>query len=362
MRDTVREEIEIAANEFEATALELRPDHSQNLAEIYKEANTARYMAIVDKYIPLKIAGVTDKNGYNLVYSALQDVKAERVRVDKIRKTTNKDANEWIRTNNGEAKRLVGILAPVELHLQAERDRHESEIEAIKAEKQRIADERNQGRVNALLAVGAEVPLATVVLMDDGTFTSYLSLATKAFHDTVAQVAAEAAAEQARLDAEAAEKARKEQEEADRLAKVRAEQAAEQKRLDAIAAEQAKQAAGLKAQQDAIDKQKADMERTAREDQIRKDTEARVKVEAEEKAERKAVEDAERLEKVNAKAAEIQAAKPDAEKLHAMAVSLANSEWPHMTTAAGHRIMTEAKASLARLTFWIESKADDLTK
>ena len=386
MRDAIHAEIEAAAEAFEETIdnepqpLELKPMHTADLAEVYKEMNRAKLIEIADAYLPLTIAGIEDKAGYSKVYDALQDVKAIRVKTDKVRKATNEKAQEWIRTNNEEAKHLTGILAPVEKHLQAERDRYEAQVEAIKAEKQRIADERNQGRVNALLAVGAEIPLSEVVLMSDETFTSYLALATKSFNDTVAQVAAEAEAERVRLEAEAAEKARILAEEAAAREAERAALAKEREAIEAERAANARAAAQLKAEQDQLAARRSAVEQAARDEQIRKDAQVKAEAEAERKRIEAEVEKARQLASI-ARAVEIEAAlelsrkakeeeeaearaaaRPDAEKLVEFAHFLEGKAPPEMATPAGQSAAKDIKALLIKLTHYARERAAGLTK
>lgn len=368
MRESMRAEIMDAVDQIEDAIdnepqpLELKTIHTADLAEVYKEMNRAKLLEIADAYIPLTIAGIEDKAGYTKVYDALQDVKAIRVKTDKVRKATNEKAQEWIRTNNEEAKHLTGILAPVEKHLQAERDRHEAEQEAIKAEKQRIIDERNQGRVNALLAVGAEIPLSEVVLMSDETFNSYLALATKSFNDTVAQVAAEAAAEQARLDAEAADKARILAEEAAAREAERVAMAKEREAIEAARAENARAAAQLKAEQDQLAAQRSAVEQAARDEQIRKDSQAKAEADAKEVA--RALEISQALAKAEAekKAAAIEAARPDADKLLTLAMETETWTFPEMSSDAGRAAMVAIADANKRFAAFIRKQAAELTK
>lgn len=362
MRDAVREEIENAANEFEAEALALRPDHNETLIEVYKEIHTANIMELANKYLPLKIAGPEDKAGFNLVYGALQDVKGLRVKTDKLRKETNETAQKWIRTNNEEARRLTNLLAPVETHLQAERDRYEAEIEAIKAEKQRKVDERNQGRVDALLAVGASIALSEVVLMSDETFGSYLALATKAFEEAQRAKAEAEAAEKAKVEAEAAEVARKKAEEEAARAAERKQIAEERARIEAERAE-------LKAAQDALEAQRRETDRAAKEEQARKDTEARIQAEAarviqeaKEKADRDALAETQHKAAEEARRLAAEAARPDADKLIALANAFDQITFPDMATPAGRIALAEITQAVDRFCKFIETKAKGLTE
>lgn len=376
----IMDAVEAVEETIQAEPLELKTIHTADLAEVYKEMNREKLVAIADEYLPLTIAGIEDKAGYTKVYDALQDVKAIRVKTDKVRKATNEKAQEWIRTNNEEAKFLTGIIAPVEKHLQAERDRYEAEIEAIKVEKQRIADERNQGRLNALLAVGADIPLAQVVLMDDGTFTSYLALATKSFNEEIAKIAAAAEAEQARLDAEVAEKARIEQEAAAAREAERQALAKEREEIETQRRVNAEAAAKLKAEQDALAAQRSAVEQAARDEQIRKDAQVKAEAEAERKrieAEAaKAKEIAEKARAVEIEAAMVlsrkakeeeeatakAAARPDAEKLNEFAYFLEGKAPPEMATPAGQALAKEIKGLMVKLTTYIRNGSANLTK
>lgn len=371
MRDAVREEIEAAADEMDrglTQALELRPDHNEEMPAAYN-LTTAKIAELAKAYLPLKIAGVNDKQGYLQVHKARMEVKGLRVAVDKKRKELNADSQEYIRAVNGYAKQITAALAPIEAHLEAEEKAVDEEIERAKAEAQRIADERNQGRLNALLAVGAEIPLAQVVLMDEPTFQSYLALATKAHEDAKAKAAQEAAEAEAKAQAEAAEKARKDKEEADRIAKIKAEQAAEAERLEAIRVAQAKQTAELKAQQDALDAKAKAIADAAKAEQDKKDLAERVRIEAEkaiqeakEKQERADREASEKAKAEAARLAAIEAAKPDAEKLEGFAHILEGQAPPEMETEAGKRARIEIIQAGRNLIAFIRTKAQTLTK
>jgi len=162
MREAVREEIEAAADAMDqelTQALTLKADPSEGLPEAY-DVTTAKIAELKEAYLPLKIAGVNDKQGYLQVHEARMEVKALRIAVEKKRLDLNGDSQKYIKAVNAYAKKITADLEPIEAHLEAQEKAVDAENARIKAEAQRIADERNQGRLNALVAVGADIPLA----------------------------------------------------------------------------------------------------------------------------------------------------------------------------------------------------------
>lgn len=368
MRDPVQDEIENSQEAFEkALEVQVKPNLIA-LVEKYAVYNTV-IEEMKTKYLPLKIAGINDKPGYAVVHDARMHIKNTRIQVEKARKANNEDAREWIKVNDGEAKRIMGLMEPIEDALWAEEKAVDDESDRIKNEAQRVQNERNQSRVNRLLFVGADVALADVVLMSDAVFEQFLAAKTDIYNERQRVAAEAAAAEAARVEREASEKAVRERQEAERQEKVRQEQEAERKRLEGIAEAQAKAAASLKAQQDAIDAQKRQIEQTAREEQARKEGEAKAKVEAEQKAkeaEAKRIKDeeakAEAERQMTVHMAEIKAARPDAEKLIGFALFLEGKAPPEMATEAGKVVFDEIKIAHVRYCKFIRSKAKGLTE
>lgn len=94
-----------------------------------------------DEYLPLKIEGLKDKEGYAKVHAARMVVKGKRIEVEKTRKELKEDSLAFGRTVDAEAKRITGLLKPIEDHLSAE----EGRIDEIKAEikrKEEVAKRR----------------------------------------------------------------------------------------------------------------------------------------------------------------------------------------------------------------------------
>lgn len=303
------------------------------------------------KYTTLKIFGVLDKAGAKAVYDARIEMKNIRIHFEKAGKRMTEEAKSHIKDVGIEGKKLIGLASVTEDYLEAEEKAYEALVNAEKAAKQKIMDERNQGRVDALLLVGAKVGLAEIVLMTDETFNSYLDLATKS-HMEKARIASEAAAaESARIEAEAQ--------------KIRAEREANAK----AKADNDRMAAELKAQMDVINKQKADIERAQRDDEIRKEAEAKARADSETKAiadrvkaEKEASGASERIEAMKAKAVAIDAAKPDAEKLFSYAETLKAVTPTEMGTDAGRAARNTIIDAHERFLNFIRKQADSLTK
>lgn len=193
--------------------------------------------ALAEAYMPLRINGIADKAGFEVVHKARMDVKNRRVAVEKKRKELKAEALKYGQTVDSEAKRLTAMLEPIEAHLEAQED-------AVKAEKERIKQEEEakkraivEARVNALVALGETPNPLVVAALTEEAYQHALQLAAvaKAERERLAEI------ERVRLAAEA--EARRI--EAEKLAAERAE-------LDRIRREQEAAAAKLKADQDKV--------------------------------------------------------------------------------------------------------------
>lgn len=363
MRDGIREEIEAAAGNFEDTLPELQEridalsipvdPMTEHFMEEFSAAQVtaAKLAELKAKYGALTIAGANDKKGYDLVHAGRMEVRSYRTAVDKTRKALNEEHQEYIRKVNAEAKRITGLLLEIEEPLDAEETRIDKEIAALKAAKQKEADDRLQARVTALTAVGATFQISELVMMSDMVFDMVLKTATEAWEarevvrkETEARAQAYEAEKAREAAAVEEEKRRKAQEEAAALAEERKKLALQKAENDRITAE-------LKAQQEAIDRQKSEVERKAQEEKIRQEAEANAKVKAEQEAKAKAE-----------RAAAIEAAKPDADKLHTLAMEIETMNYPEMSTEAGKALLIDIKAAGLRLGAYIHTKAKGLTE
>jgi septal ring factor EnvC (AmiA/AmiB activator) len=314
------------------------------------EQNESTLVEAAAKSRGLKILGVDDRKGYELVHAARMELKGYRVEIDKQRKQLTADALEWQRKVNAEAKRLTALIEPVELELHAEEKRVDDERAAIA---KRLLDER----MTALAAFESVLPASVVEDMGDNEFTAVLEDAAQA-HESRQRAIRIAQEEKARLDAEAAA-ARKAEEQ--RQAAARAEQdriqQAERERLAAERAELEQAQAAQRAEANRLAQERAAFEaeqaRAARQreleesrrqaaEQARKDAELMAEIakqEAEERAARQA-EEAARIEKL----------KPEIERVRAFANSLEQLDVPEVWCADAIRdLIGNARDSILTL-------------
>lgn len=350
MRSSVEMMEAVEAVEHELQPLTLKSDRTAQLATEYRMSD-AQIALLHDKYIPLVITDVKDKDQYSLVHTARINIKDLRIQVEKTRKDLVADSVDWQRVCNAEAKRITGKLDVIETHLEAQEAIYNAAAEQAKAAKKAAEQAKSQGRIDALTALGVTVNLGEIIGMTDEAFFSYLSLATQTFN-----------AEKAKKEAEEAERIARLKEETDRLETQRKANEEAQAKLDA-------QAAKMKAQQDEMDAKQRAIDQAARDEQIRKDAEASATAKALAKieADRIAAVKAELEAKAKAEAEAqiklaIEAARPDAEKLSALSLQLSNFKLPEMATASGREIIKEVEGLILKLTTYINSKAKTLTE
>lgn len=260
-------------------------------------------VAMRDQYMPLTINGIEDREGFDRVYEARQDVKSKRIAVEKTRKKLKADVIEFGRLVDGEAKRITDMLAPIEKHLQSQEDAYiQAKAEAKRAQEKAEAA-KLQDRMDALIAVRAAAPITEIKAMTDEAFGSFLAAKTL---EHEARLAAEVAAEIERAKAEA-EAARLRAEEEARLAAERAEKEAALKAEQArLAEERARQEAALAEERARLEAERlAHLEEVAKaraeqEALLAKQEEERRKIQAEQRAleEQRAAIEREELERL----------------------------------------------------------------
>jgi len=108
----------------------LIPDTRQQLSRF--SPTDAAIAAMAAEYMPLKIVDVNDAAGFQAVHSARMVVKQHRVAVEKVRKDLKADALEYGRKVDGEAKRICGLLAPIETHLEQQENAYNTARDAIR--------------------------------------------------------------------------------------------------------------------------------------------------------------------------------------------------------------------------------------
>jgi DNA repair exonuclease SbcCD ATPase subunit len=265
---------------------------------------TARELAIESlrqKYGSLAACGPpATPLAYDTVRVAIGELRTLRTDIEKRRKELKKDALEWGKTVDGEAKRLTAAIEAIE--------------DPLKAVKQIVDDEREQKRLAA----------------------------EQAERDRIAEI------ERQKLEAENQRLLAERQAEEARLAAVRAEEdgrlRAENERLTLERIAQAQERAELDAARRAID----DMRRANEQAEADRQTAIRVERETRERIERERVEAAKRQRL-------LEAMQPDAAKLRGYAVGIRRvvAAAPRMDTWQARDMLEATRQELARI-------ADDL--
>jgi hypothetical protein len=108
-----------------------------------------------DEYMELKIKGIEDKEGADIVYAARQTTKNTRILIKRIckegREPAQAEAKAWITKE----KELVEKVQVIEDHLQAQEDAYNNEINRVKQEKKDAEAARYRTRVMELQVMGA---------------------------------------------------------------------------------------------------------------------------------------------------------------------------------------------------------------
>jgi hypothetical protein len=299
-----------------------------------------------DRYMGLTVKDFDDKEGFDAVHEARMVVKGKRVDVEKRRKELKADALEYGRKVDTEAKRIFGLLEPIETHLQTEEDKITKEKERRKAEEERKFKEKVDKRVSDLFSVNKVMDFMTVASMTDEVFEETLKQAAEEYQAEQKRIAEEKAAreaEEARLKTEREENERKEAELEAEREKIEAEKRAfeeekrkEQERKDR---EEFERQSKIQAEIEAKEKfEREQREKEEAEHKARVEAEERAKREAEEKAEIecKAKEEAERIEKL----------RPDREKLIEWAREITSIRGPEVSSKEAQEIIAQAEKAL----------------
>ncbi len=362
----LRQEFDEAVETVEATVIQVRPNFPTDVMDKF-HMTEVDLQNMAARYTGLKIAGLADRAGYAQVHAARMELQDARILLEKTRKADNEERQRDIKICNAVAKYLTNIISPTEAALKAEEAAYEAEVERVKAEKQAAAAAKLQKRIEELQAFGQPFVLAELAQMTDTQYGFLRATAEEGFKAREAlRIAAEAAlAEKQAQEAAKAEADRKAKEEAEaaeraRLEAVRAEQAAEAKRLEEARA-------ALRKEQEAVEAAKAAQAQRERDEVIAKAAADKARAEAEQAAkdeaarkEREALNEKARQEAEAKRAKEIEAAKPDAEKVRALAKTIREIALPKLSTDAGRATMTEIETQIGKFAKFIESKADAL--
>lgn len=135
--------------------------------EIIIEREIAKYdlpaaaiKKLEQEFMPLSVKSLDDEDGYAQVKEALRFMVSKRNEVEDKRKELKADSLKFGRAVDDEAKRLTAMLAPIELHLKAEKDK-------IDSEKKRIAEEEEARKQRAIMQRHEMLVGAGMVILGD---------------------------------------------------------------------------------------------------------------------------------------------------------------------------------------------------
>lgn len=133
----------------------------------------------------LEVTGIDDRAGLAKVHAARMEVRGLRVRVEKTRKELKKDALEYGKRVDGEAKRITALLLEVEEPL-AEKEsivaKEKERLEAIAAEERKAA---LQLRLDAMSELGVVPNPLEVQAWTDEEYQAHLVVLAQAHLDHI---------------------------------------------------------------------------------------------------------------------------------------------------------------------------------
>lgn len=109
---------------------------------------------LADRYLPMTIKDLNDKDGYQAIKAGRQVIKGLRVDVDKRRKELTADAVALQRGINKEAGRITDLLEPIETHLQGQEQIFDDEKERIRVEKEQARQRQFDIRLQTIMDLG----------------------------------------------------------------------------------------------------------------------------------------------------------------------------------------------------------------
>lgn len=315
------------------------------------------------RFKPLKVNGLADKKGLELVKAGKKECVKARGAIAKEHKELKEESRRTGLILDAEKNRLTAMVEEIEVCLEAE-------LQAVKLEEERIQKEKDDAayaiRLQLLTAAGGSMPEELIRSMSEHKFNTAVEEATVATQKRkeAEAIAAAAEVERKRIAAEEAEanrvaaaKLAEERAEFERQraaeAEERRKETAERQRLQAIEdekravelaeleakkKEQERQAAELQAERDRLAKLEAD--RVAAETQKQREAEAaeQARIETEARLKREAaVAEAERVAK-EAAAKRTLALKPAKAKLGVLSQAILNLEVPTISESVDQQV------------------------
>jgi hypothetical protein len=313
-----------------------------------------------EEYMAIVVKSVDDKSGFDEAHEARMKIVKFRGKIVKDAKAFRDEANTFSKNVIKVEKYIVGLVTPVEEHLQAQEDIINNEKARIKADADAKEAARIQARIDRLFDFGCSFNGMNYVLPFAPSGYSVPSAIVKTcsdeqFETICVEFQKLVYAENARKEKEAAEKKAEEE----RLKKVRVEQEAKQKELDAIAEEQRKKEAAIKAEQDAIEKEKQKIEHEKQIEIAKKEAAEKAVKDAEEKRLKEEKEKDAKAEQERIDAEKKAALAPDKEKLKVFINSISFTE-PHLKTFEAKEYLADFMAGLQLIVKTLNDKVEKM--
>jgi hypothetical protein len=148
----------------ESTILTIIPVEEQINQELIKANVTESIIAnLKEKYLPLKISGIDDKETYLIVKEARKECKSLRVMAEKICKKGREEAVAIQKAWVAKEKEVTGQIGEVEDYLEKQEKEYDAAVEAEKLRRKREQEEQFILRQQTLSNMG--------VLYSDGNFS-----------------------------------------------------------------------------------------------------------------------------------------------------------------------------------------------
>ena len=106
------------------------------------------------EFMPLRINGIDDAEGYEKVSKALRFMVSKRVAVEEKRKELKADSLTFGRAVDNRAKEISTMLSPIEEHLKSQKQKIDEAIEQIKIREEQIKQIKIDERSKSLNHVG----------------------------------------------------------------------------------------------------------------------------------------------------------------------------------------------------------------
>lgn len=164
-----------------------------NPARVVKYNMTMARVNLIKEHASwLSVDGVKDHKGLRKVVKTRKFIKSIRRTVEVRRKDLNADMLREMRENNFAARFIINELKPTEKFLNNIEKEIANEKTAIKLEKQRIALERLQKRIDALAGFDIAVDIASIKDLSDEQFAVLLTKTQIEYHERKVQKEIEA--------------------------------------------------------------------------------------------------------------------------------------------------------------------------